>query len=136
MSWKGGYSSVGDAQPPGRWLSKCYAVTMMLAPSQRQGVPGVKAREDLELEVHIVPRSTYSVGFKRLNQRDRRDSRSAHGGCCRPGMKIAATRLNVRHSPPKHSRINLKVQAVGMLKLMTGWIVERSADPDVPSCWN
>ena len=89
---------------------------------QRLGVPEVKTREDLEREVEY---NVYACcHFKRLNQRARQDSRSAHGGCCRPGLKVAATRLNVHGSSPKLPHIKSKAQYVGMFKLITGWIVE------------
>ena len=94
---------------------------------QRLGVPEVKTREDLEREVEY---NVYACcHFKRLNQRARQDSRSAHGGCCRPGLKVAATRLNVHGSSPKLPHIKSKAQYVGMFKLITGWIVE-TANPE------
>ena len=90
-------------------------------------VPDVKTREDLEREVEY---NVYACcHFKRLNQRARQDSRSAHGGCCRPGLKVAATRLNVHGSSPKLPHIKSKAQYVGMFKLITGWIVE-TANPE------
>ena len=94
---------------------------------QRLGVPEVKTREDLEREVEY---NVYACcHFKRLNQRARQDSRSAHGGCCRPGLKVAATRLNVHGSSPELPHIKSKAQYVGIFKLITGWIVE-TANPE------